>query len=249
MQLGGKGVGRERGRGGGLPTIAAVWVQLLLCITEHHARKIYEEAQWSALSCYWWHVMLAAVHTLTSPCAANCDSHFCMPNLQASHYTGQTFQTQQLLWVTAIYNIIRKIMQLCSLYTDHHFQKQLQTVDISLSPHDTCWCGVSLTCRARKRVVTMFHMQQGNIYGHNIVTTLNLATWPVGFSQSHVFTSCLQWCSTAYLARGYRHFEGTCCLHLHSKRVKMDAGGSSKIWMPKTKLWSITSQNTMIWIL
>ena len=76
-------------------------------------------------------------------------------------------------------------------------------------------------------------MQQGNIYGHNTVIILNLATWHVGLSQSHVFTSSLQGCSTAYLARGYRHFEGTCCLHLHSIRVKMDAVGSSKILMPR----------------
>jgi hypothetical protein len=173
----------------------------------------------------WWWVLCR----LLSLCGANCDSHLCIPILQASHYTGQTFQTQQLLWVTAIYNIIRKIPQLCSLYTNHHFQKQPQTVDNSLSPHGTCRWGLSLTSRARKWVVTIFHMKQGNIYGHNTVTILNLATWHMGFSQSHVFTSSLQGCSTAYLACGYGHFEGTCCLHLHSIRVKMDTVGSSKI--------------------
>jgi len=112
---------------------------------------------------------------------------------------------------------------------NHHFQKQLQTVDNSLSPHGTYWWGLSLTRRARKWAVTIFYMKQGNIYGRNTVTILNLATWHVGFSQSHVFTSSLQGCSTAYLACGYGRFEGTCCLHLHSIRVKMDAVGSSKI--------------------
>jgi hypothetical protein len=42
--IGGRGLAEREGEGS-LPTIAAVWVQLPLCITEHHTTKIYEEAQ------------------------------------------------------------------------------------------------------------------------------------------------------------------------------------------------------------
>lgn len=49
-------------------------------------------------------------------------------------------------------------------------------------------------------------------------------------SHSHVYSHQVFWeCSIAYLARGYHRFEGTCCCHLHSKRVKTDAVRSSKI--------------------